>query len=164
MQIASCLVRGLIILAAGAAGLAGAGGSGSIFGTVMDPSHTAMTDVLVVARNMETGVSLRASTNSEGLFAFPGPVERLSHKCVPGRTIRLGGAGDNSFRLTRRFPKPIWKENCSRDIPQEPGTLRLERRPIGSCRPWAWRGDDHEIRQDACARNRRSRCTHRHLR
>jgi hypothetical protein len=67
----------LLAFAAGFSGLAGTGGS--IAGTVADPSGAVMPDILVVARNMETGVALKASTNREGFYAFPtlpsGPYE-----------------------------------------------------------------------------------------
>jgi hypothetical protein len=59
----------LFVLAAGFSCLAGTGGS--IAGIVSDPSGTVMPDVLVVARNTETGVMQETATNEEGFYAFP---------------------------------------------------------------------------------------------
>jgi hypothetical protein len=56
-------------MAAGFPGLAST--AGSIAGTVADPSGAVMPGVLVVARNTETGVTQKASTNSEGFYGFP---------------------------------------------------------------------------------------------
>jgi hypothetical protein len=68
----------LIILFALAAGFSCLGGTGgSIAGTVADPSGTVIPDVLVVARNTETGVMQKTATNGEGFYAFPAvPVGR----------------------------------------------------------------------------------------
>jgi len=67
----------LLVLAADFSVLAGTGGS--IAGTVADPSGAVMPDIAVFARNTETRVALKASTNREGFYAFPtlpsGPYE-----------------------------------------------------------------------------------------
>ncbi len=63
------LVPILLLMAAGFPGLAST--AGSIAGTVADPSGAVMPGVLVVARNTETGVTRKASTNSEGFYGFP---------------------------------------------------------------------------------------------
>ncbi|HXK03790.1 MAG TPA: carboxypeptidase-like regulatory domain-containing protein [Verrucomicrobiae bacterium] len=44
---------------------------GSIAGTVSDPSGGLMPDVVVAARNMDTGVARSATTNADGFYAFP---------------------------------------------------------------------------------------------
>jgi hypothetical protein len=58
----------LLVLTAPLSVVAGTGGS--IAGTVADPSRAVMPGVLVVARNTETGVAQKATTNAEGFFAF----------------------------------------------------------------------------------------------
>ena len=67
----------LLVFAADFSVLAGTGGS--IAGTVADPSSAVMPDITVFARNTETRVALKASTNREGFYAFPtlpsGPYE-----------------------------------------------------------------------------------------
>jgi len=44
---------------------------GSIAGTVADPSGGVMPGVVVLARNTETGVEQKTTTNGDGFFAFP---------------------------------------------------------------------------------------------
>jgi hypothetical protein len=48
-----------------------AGTGGSIAGTVVDPSGGVMPDVIVSARNTDTGVAQKTATNAEGFYAFP---------------------------------------------------------------------------------------------
>jgi len=50
-------------------GVAGTGGS--IAGTIADPSGGVVPGVLVMARNAETGVVRKTTTNGEGFYAFP---------------------------------------------------------------------------------------------
>jgi hypothetical protein len=58
----------LILLAASVSGLAGA--EGGIQGTVSDSSRAVAPDVPVVARNVETGLLRKTSTNGNGFYAF----------------------------------------------------------------------------------------------
>jgi len=44
---------------------------GSISGLVMDPSRAVISDVVVVARNTNTGIVQKAATSSAGFYAFP---------------------------------------------------------------------------------------------
>lgn len=44
---------------------------GSIAGTVADPSGAMMPEVIVMARNIDTGIVQRSATNEAGFYAFP---------------------------------------------------------------------------------------------
>src|SRR6266542_4420900 len=56
-------------LAATAAALFGQGNTGSIVGTVTDPSGAVMPEVGITITNLNTGVSTPATTDSAGAFA-----------------------------------------------------------------------------------------------
>ena len=58
-----------LALATSLSGLASAGGS--VSGTVTDPSSAAMPGVMVLVRNVDTGVVQRTATNESGYYAFP---------------------------------------------------------------------------------------------
>ena len=45
--------------------------SGSISGTVRDPTGSVIPDIAIICRNVETGVQQNATTNAEGIYAFP---------------------------------------------------------------------------------------------
>ena len=62
-----------VFLAAHFSAIAGTGGS--IAGSVSDPSGAVMPGVLVVARNTETGATLKTVTNADGFYAFPALAE-----------------------------------------------------------------------------------------
>jgi hypothetical protein len=54
-----------------ASGSAEAQTTGSISGTVRDPSGSVIPDIAVICRNLETGVTQNATTNVDGFYAFP---------------------------------------------------------------------------------------------
>jgi hypothetical protein len=85
---------GLIVLFALEVGFSCLGGTGgSIAGVVSDPSGTVMPDVLVVARNTETGVMQKTATNGEGFYAFPAvPVGRYE--------LQIEHSGFNPYKRT----------------------------------------------------------------
>lgn len=62
---------GLVLALTAACFPALAGTGGSIAGTVADPSGAMMPEVIVVARNTDTGVVQRTATNQVGFYAFP---------------------------------------------------------------------------------------------
>ena len=64
---------GLLVLATSLGSLASGAplGLGSIAGLVADPSGAMVPGVPVVARNTETGLSQKATTNAEGYYGFP---------------------------------------------------------------------------------------------
>ncbi len=71
-EVISGIKHALTILLGLAASISCLGGTGgSITGMVADPSGTVMPDVLVAARNTETGVVQKTATNGEGFYAFP---------------------------------------------------------------------------------------------
>ncbi len=45
--------------------------TGSISGTVTDPTGSVVPDIAIICRNVETGVHQNATTNAEGIYAFP---------------------------------------------------------------------------------------------
>ena len=45
--------------------------TGSISGTVTDPTGSVVPDIAIICRNVETGVQQNATTNAEGIYAFP---------------------------------------------------------------------------------------------
>ena len=50
---------------------AGAQTTGSISGTALDPAGSVIPDIAVICRNVETGVQQNATTNADGIYAFP---------------------------------------------------------------------------------------------
>ncbi len=44
--------------------------TGSISGTVRDPTGSVIPDIAIICRNVETGVQQNATTNAEGIYAF----------------------------------------------------------------------------------------------
>src|SRR6266576_406512 len=52
------------------ASVAGQTTSGSIHGTVVDPQGASVTGATVTGRNMDTGLTVAATTSSAGLFAL----------------------------------------------------------------------------------------------
>jgi len=95
----------LIALAMAAAALAGTGGG--VAGAVVDPSGGVMPDVVVSARNIDTGVTQKTSTNGDGFYAFPALGRSLltTSPMTTGWTtpIRRGKAERTSPASTR-FP------------------------------------------------------------
>src|SRR5215472_9238119 len=45
--------------------------TGRMSGSVLDPSHAAVSDAAVTARSLETNAARKATTNREGWFAIP---------------------------------------------------------------------------------------------
>ena len=45
--------------------------TGSISGTVRDPTGSVIPDIAIICRNVETGVQQNATTEAEGIYAFP---------------------------------------------------------------------------------------------
>ena len=45
--------------------------TGSILGTVTDPTGSVVPDIALICRNVETGAQQNATTNAEGIYAFP---------------------------------------------------------------------------------------------
>jgi len=88
------------VIALGAASRVSAQSTGSIRGTVTDPSGAAIAKASVTATQTDTGVSREESTNDSGLFVFPDlPIGNYSLKIVaagfetqnrPGLTLITG--------------------------------------------------------------------------
>jgi hypothetical protein len=65
-------IMAVILMALAIASFALAGTGGSVAGTVADPSGGVMPDVIVTARNIDTGIAQKTTTNADGFYAFPG--------------------------------------------------------------------------------------------
>lgn len=46
--------------------------TGTLLGTVVDPTQAAVASAKVTLRNTATGATVSAATNSQGVFQFPG--------------------------------------------------------------------------------------------
>ena len=103
-HVAQHLVRFLTILALVSAVTCFAQFSGSIQGTVGDPSGSAITSATVTLRNTDTGVYQHATSDSSGLYRFvslaPGPYE-ISATAPGFQTVKV------SFALTSNETREV---------------------------------------------------------